>query len=792
MIDLLAARPGELLSETLLHFLWQGIAVALSLRLCDPLLRTVQSRYSASLGALAVMLALPFATYFLLAQRELNAPLPQALPVVAAVPPLSASLPIAVPSGVTSHWQPWLVGLWLAGVMILAARLVVGYLGTLWLRCDRRPLPAALAAKVAWLGRRLGVTTRCRVYLSARVGEAIAVGCFKPLVLIPLAWASELPTSALEAIIAHELAHIHRWDLWAMLLQRLAETLLFYHPAVWWLSRRLSLQRELCCDALAVSATRSPADYVLALEIISRRTSAPPLTLATAFLGGGKMNLLERVRHVLAGSPREASAWWPAGLAALAAPLLAAIAIGGWSLLPAKALADDDRETEVEAEVDDAAEETSGLMSLAVRFLAAGEEGDGEWSAESNAEGMEESDEEAGKFFELVVRVLGASEEGDEAAEVEEEQDEDEDDEDHAALRKKQRALAERHLRDAEATLSRKLEKLKEEKDVAAAKRKGVKKRPADDFELGEFRPQTEREEQLLAVIKKLQAQVNERPAADQKVKSAWESSHKKGPPEFKNPEKIYDHKILDEELKQDDAYRRAISEKKAVIAKELAAKENALKREYQRALAEKEAAVAEEQEARERAAHDYKRAIAETEAIFDKERQAKEQTIKEKKTKDLDAAQKQAYLRAFKEKEAIARKQREAAAAAEQDAYDRKLKGDKPGAGGKVKSTDDEVEALHRALKQRDVELQKLHEALEQLKRVSPEKKVSEKEVDNPQDENNPEGESAANQDTKAIDDYIRERWGAAAIRERDQDAMLERNRLWLDLFGMPAPPAH
>src|SRR5205085_8419818 len=152
------------------------------------------------------------------------------------------------------------------------------------------------------------------------------------------------------------------------------ETLLFYHPAVWWLSRRLSQQRELCCDALAVSVTRAPDEYVLALETIARRTSAPPLTLATSFLGGGNMNLLDRVRHVLAGSPREGSAWWPAGLAALAAPLLAAVALGGWSLLPATVTADDEREPPSERRDDEPSEETGGLLKLVVRVLGAGDE----------------------------------------------------------------------------------------------------------------------------------------------------------------------------------------------------------------------------------------------------------------------------------------------------------------------------------------------------------------------------------------------------------------------------------
>jgi beta-lactamase regulating signal transducer with metallopeptidase domain len=672
LIDLLSGRPGQLLSETLLHFLWQGIVVALLLRLCDPLLRSVQSRYSASLVALLVMLALPLATYYQLSQRERSAALPQALPIEAAVTKHFDSLTLPAAADLVARWQPWLVGLWLIGVLLLAARLLLGYLATLWLRGDRRPLTTALATKVAWLGRRLGVTTRCRVYLSARVGEAIAVGCFKPLVLIPLAWASELPTSALEAIIAHELAHIRRWDLWATLLQRLAETLLFYHPAVWWLSRRLSLQRELCCDALAVSATRSPADYVLALEMIARRTSAPPLTLATAFLGGGKMNLLERVRHVLAGSPREGSAWWPAGLAALAAPLLAAIAIGGWSLLPGKVLADDDREVEVKTEVDDAAEETSGLMSLALRFLAAGEEGDEQAEAETVDEG-----EADGKYLELIIRTLKGGGSDDEEADDDDGDDDDSDDRidiERAARIKKQRALAEQQVREVEEALERQLKKLKGAQKELAHK-KTVKKGPADDFDLSEFRPETEREKRLLAVIKKLQAQIKEARSA-----------------RVQKPEGKMLNKIVLEAEKSERA------EKDATIARQRAAKEQLV--QELRAKKDLDQKGAAEKEVYRRAFEEKKEAIREKEAALRKHQEA------------AAAQEKAALQKALSANEELQR--REAQRAAE---YEKLMQRVLQGANERPDhDSDAELQKLRQALKQRDVELQK---ALEALKRA-------------------------------------------------------------------------
>ena len=114
----------------------------------------------------------------------------------------------------------------------------------------------------------------------------MAVGLVRPLVLIPAAWATEMPLPMLEAVIAHELAHLARRDLWANLLQRIAETLLFYHPAVWWLSRRLRIERELCADELAVGITGDRLNYARALEHIASQRQADIRPALAAFLRG--------------------------------------------------------------------------------------------------------------------------------------------------------------------------------------------------------------------------------------------------------------------------------------------------------------------------------------------------------------------------------------------------------------------------------------------------------------------------------------------------------------------------
>ena len=111
-------------------------------------------------------------------------------------------------------------------------------------------------------------------------------------------------------------------DFWANLLQRLVETLLFYHPAVWWLSRRASLLREMCADELAVEATGERMTYASVLELLGRRRLKLPAPQLAAGIGGRKMALFDRVRNVLGVVPGdERLRWWPAGLLALLVPL---------------------------------------------------------------------------------------------------------------------------------------------------------------------------------------------------------------------------------------------------------------------------------------------------------------------------------------------------------------------------------------------------------------------------------------------------------------------------------------
>ena len=334
LVELLAHPAARLLTLALAHFLWQGLAISVLLLLVVELLgiRRTSARYACSLAALIAMLACPLVTlgWLGLASTYSTIPALTAVELAAAddsVAPAATELPPLAIADWLVRWQPLALAAWLAGVSLFGGRLLAGAVGLERLRRNRQPLPLDLATLVERLGARLKMNALPLVFVSRQVSEAMAVGLLRPLVLIPAAWVTELPLPMLEAVIAHELAHLRRRDLWINLLQRLAETLLFYHPAVWWLSQRLRAERELCADELAVAATGRRLEYAQALEQVAHRRQAEVRPALAAYMrGDANMRVLQRVRNVLGLAGGERSRLWPVGLAALALPAVMAVA----------------------------------------------------------------------------------------------------------------------------------------------------------------------------------------------------------------------------------------------------------------------------------------------------------------------------------------------------------------------------------------------------------------------------------------------------------------------------------
>jgi uncharacterized protein (TIGR03435 family) len=195
-----------------------------------------------------------------------------------------------------------IVGAWLIGAALLGLRLAGGW----WRvrRLHRRSLAFASSRWEAVSDRirgRLAVRRRVHVVDSDLVETPTALGWIRPVVLLPIATFAQLTPAQVEAILAHELAHIRRHDYAVNLLQTVAETVLFYHPAVWWVSARIRAEREHCCDDVAVEVSGDTLSYVTALEAILRAKPAfiertEDTGFALAATGG---MLLDRVRRLL-------------------------------------------------------------------------------------------------------------------------------------------------------------------------------------------------------------------------------------------------------------------------------------------------------------------------------------------------------------------------------------------------------------------------------------------------------------------------------------------------------------
>ena len=189
--------------------------------------------------------------------------------------------------------------IWLAGAFAFSVRLMGGWFVAVRLRTMLvRPAPEEWRRAFDNLKARLGVSGPVRLLVSPLVQVPTVVGWLRPIVLAPLGALSGLPTEHMEALLIHELAHIRRRDYLVNILQSIVETLLFYHPAVWWVSGHIRAERELCCDDVAVALSGDALTYARALaELESFRPEH--LNPAVAANGG---SLADRIGRLLGQS----------------------------------------------------------------------------------------------------------------------------------------------------------------------------------------------------------------------------------------------------------------------------------------------------------------------------------------------------------------------------------------------------------------------------------------------------------------------------------------------------------
>src|SRR3954466_2632920 len=166
---------------------------------------------------------------------------------------------------------------WLAGAALGLLRIAVGLLRVRAMR--RRCIDLGTGGATAALGRELRRTLeefpsrrRVSLYVSDDVRVPTAIGFFRPAVLIPTWTLKELSPAELKSILLHELGHLRRWDDWTNLAQKIVRALLFFHPAVWWIDSRLSLEREMACDDLVLANTNDARGYAQCLVSVTEKS----------------------------------------------------------------------------------------------------------------------------------------------------------------------------------------------------------------------------------------------------------------------------------------------------------------------------------------------------------------------------------------------------------------------------------------------------------------------------------------------------------------------------------------
>ena len=306
-MNLLMNSVIEAWGSALLNFLWQGLLVGLIAAVLLGLSRQArpQVRYAIACVALVFCFALPLIgvlqTLSVDTIRDVGF---VALPSITAVGTATDSTISAdAVTGVLNDQLPWVVIAWSLGCAFFTLRMAMGLS---WISSARRHSLAnvggSLQSKLNLLAIQFGVQRPIQLLICNDIDSPVTAGWWKPVVMVPAALTVRLPPDYIEALLAHELAHIKRHDYLVNLLQSFIEAVLFFHPAVWWLSKQIRIERENIADDLAAEVLGEPRQLAVALAALDEFQFAGPL-LAPAAHGGNLMSRIQRLmkptQHVL-------------------------------------------------------------------------------------------------------------------------------------------------------------------------------------------------------------------------------------------------------------------------------------------------------------------------------------------------------------------------------------------------------------------------------------------------------------------------------------------------------------
>jgi TonB family protein len=257
MIALLSTSPLlTSLSLTLLHFLWQGLLVAVVLKSALLIFNNhkPQVRYALSALAMLTNLILPIITFAIIYQAEST--VVSSLAITEFIQELKrpdALFNFNELAALLPSLLPYIAIFWIASIFLLAGKLLFEIYNVNNLPQHNTVAPSEkLQARFNELANQINLTIKPRLLISLKVDVPMAIGWLKPVVLLPASMLSGLSTPQLEMLLLHELAHIRRHDYLVNFFQSLVEILLFFHPSVHWVSKQMRNEREYCSDDIAV------------------------------------------------------------------------------------------------------------------------------------------------------------------------------------------------------------------------------------------------------------------------------------------------------------------------------------------------------------------------------------------------------------------------------------------------------------------------------------------------------------------------------------------------------------
>ena len=293
---ILTSELATAISYTVLHSLWQGLAIALLMSLFIDQAKSARKRYTIALGSMFMILTIGIVTfcyyYFgISADDYITGTNSNDLLTDITVQNVWASA-----GSIMTDYGPIIFLVWLLGLGLFFLKLVVGFSYTFYLKegSSNQHLKYSLSK----LKGKLGLHSPVSILESTRVSGPMVVGLLKPVILMPIGILNMLSTEEVEGIIAHELAHVMRNDFAINLIQTFIEAVYYFNPAMWWISANIRAERENCCDDVAIKLGMQPVVYAKSLLKLQELQSKYTPSLAMA-LASNKGQLINRVKRIM-------------------------------------------------------------------------------------------------------------------------------------------------------------------------------------------------------------------------------------------------------------------------------------------------------------------------------------------------------------------------------------------------------------------------------------------------------------------------------------------------------------